>query len=186
MSPAGSTELLDHMDKRIYGHTKSAKPIDDDLIEMLAREAEAGYGIDEVIARRAGAVGRVSARHQPRSSRCGSIRMRVVRRRGTMPERLSWDEAKALRGDTPERRLGYQKAKDAFELAGRVRAEREGLGLTQAELAERMGTSQPVVAQLEAGGIMPSLDTLYRAADALGVELIVSFQQRSSARREVP
>ncbi len=40
------------MTKRTYGHTRSGKPIDDDLIEKLADEAEAGYHVDEIIARR--------------------------------------------------------------------------------------------------------------------------------------
>lgn len=40
------------MTKRIYGHTKSGTPITDDLIEELAEEAEAGYDVDEIIARR--------------------------------------------------------------------------------------------------------------------------------------
>ena len=31
------------MTKRVYGHTKSGKPIDDKLIEELADEAERGY-----------------------------------------------------------------------------------------------------------------------------------------------
>ena len=40
------------MTNRTYGHTKSGKPIDDELIEKLADEAEAGYDVDEIIARR--------------------------------------------------------------------------------------------------------------------------------------
>lgn len=40
------------MTKRIYGHTESGKPIDDDLIEALADEAEAGYDVDAIISRR--------------------------------------------------------------------------------------------------------------------------------------
>lgn len=40
------------MTKRIYGHTKSGTPITDELIEELAEEAEAGYDVDEIIARR--------------------------------------------------------------------------------------------------------------------------------------
>ena len=40
------------MTKRTYGPTKSGKPIDDDLIEKLADEAEAGYYIDEMAGRR--------------------------------------------------------------------------------------------------------------------------------------
>lgn len=37
---------------RIHGHTKSGKPITDADIEALADEAEAGYDVDELIARR--------------------------------------------------------------------------------------------------------------------------------------
>ena len=40
------------MTKRTYGHTKSGKPLDDDLIETLAHEAEAGYDVDAIVARR--------------------------------------------------------------------------------------------------------------------------------------
>jgi predicted HicB family RNase H-like nuclease len=40
------------MTKRTYGHTKFGKPIDDDLIATLADQAEAGYEVDEIIARR--------------------------------------------------------------------------------------------------------------------------------------
>lgn len=84
------------------------------------------------------------------------------------------------RGDTEVRRCGYQESKEAFDLGLGVRAERERLGLTQTELAERMGTTQPTIARLEAGGVTPSLDTLRRAANALGLELVVEFRKQAS------
>ncbi|MGQ0826149.1 MAG: CopG family transcriptional regulator [Actinomycetota bacterium] len=40
------------MTKRIHGYTESGEPIDDNLVERLADEAEAGYDVDEIIARR--------------------------------------------------------------------------------------------------------------------------------------
>ena len=40
------------MTKRTYGHTKSGRPVDDELIEQLAREAEDGYDVDEIVSRR--------------------------------------------------------------------------------------------------------------------------------------
>jgi transcriptional regulator with XRE-family HTH domain len=52
---------------------------------------------------------------------------------------------------------------------------REKRGLTQKELAERLGTTQSAIARLEAGNIAPSLPTLDKVAAALGVELVVSF-----------
>jgi len=40
------------MTKQTYGHTKSGRPVDDELIEQLAREAEDGYDINEIVSRR--------------------------------------------------------------------------------------------------------------------------------------
>ncbi len=40
------------MTKRIYGHTNSGKPINDELVEKLAAEAENGFDVDAVIKRR--------------------------------------------------------------------------------------------------------------------------------------
>jgi uncharacterized protein (DUF4415 family) len=37
---------------RVYGHTRSGKPITDMEIEALATEAEAGYDVDALVARR--------------------------------------------------------------------------------------------------------------------------------------
>lgn len=39
-------------DSRIHGHTKSGRPITDRVVEKLAAEAEAGYDVDGLIARR--------------------------------------------------------------------------------------------------------------------------------------
>jgi hypothetical protein len=36
---------------RIYGHTRSGRPITDADVQALAAEAEAGYDVDELIAR---------------------------------------------------------------------------------------------------------------------------------------
>ncbi len=40
------------MTKRTFGHTKSGTPITDELLDRLADEAERGYDVDEIIARR--------------------------------------------------------------------------------------------------------------------------------------
>lgn len=61
-------------------------------------------------------------------------------------------------------------------MAERVRGAREKLGITQAELAARIGSTQPAVARLEAGGVSPSLDTLSRIAAALDLELVVDLR----------
>lgn len=43
--------------------------------------------------------------------------------------------------------------------------------LTQEELAKRAGVSQSLVARIEGGELCPSIKTLQKVADALGVEI---------------
>ena len=60
---------------------------------------------------------------------------------------------------------------------GWVRAVRDALGMTTAQLAKRLGISQPSVVELqqsEAGGTI-TLNTLQRAAAALGCRLVYSL-----------
>jgi transcriptional regulator with XRE-family HTH domain len=76
----------------------------------------------------------------------------------------------------PAARTGYERARRAFELAEQVRELREAQGLTQSELARRIGSTQPAIARLEAGGVAPSLASLECVAAALGLELVVGFQ----------
>ena len=52
---------------------------------------------------------------------------------------------------------------------------RRAAGLSQRELARRMGRSQATVVRLEAGNIGTRLTTLHRAARALGLKLDVEF-----------
>lgn len=52
-----------------------------------------------------------------------------------------------------------------------VRRARSRAGLTQAQLAERLGSTQPVVSLLEHHGSNPTLSTLERALDAAGYDL---------------
>lgn len=49
-----------------------------------------------------------------------------------------------------------------------IKQMREGLKLTQAEIAKRMGVSQPYVAQLEREDANPEFDTLKKLAKAMG------------------
>jgi HTH-type transcriptional regulator/antitoxin HipB len=96
--------------------------------------------------------------------------------------RKSWDQIKAERPDTPARRRGYEKAGRSIRLAMEIHALREKRGLSQRELAERLGTTQSAIARLEAGNVSPSLPTLDKVAAALDVELIVSFVDLSDRK----
>lgn len=66
---------------------------------------------------------------------------------------------------------------------------RAQLGLTQQELAQRMGTSHSVISRIESGQHRTSLRTLKRLAEALETHLVVGFsdevpteQSRDEAR----
>lgn len=60
---------------------------------------------------------------------------------------------------------------DRGRLVADLVASRRALGLTQAEVAARMGTSQSAVARLEAQGADTRLSTIERYAAALGCRL---------------
>lgn len=92
-----------------------------------------------------------------------------------MTGRRSWDDVKAARPQSPERRRGYEKAGRAIRLATEIRALREARGLSQRELAERVGTTQSAIARLEGGNVSPSLPTLDKIAEALDAELSVGL-----------
>ena len=64
------------------------------------------------------------------------------------------------------------------ELVRELVALRTSMGLSQTAVAERMGTSQPVVARLEAGDLDSRISTLERYADAVGVELEMRLVER--------
>ncbi len=63
----------------------------------------------------------------------------------------------------------------AFDLGNLITIMRLEAGLTQQELAKRMGTRQPNVARAERGAIEPSMSFLKRAADAAGMKLYMPF-----------
>jgi transcriptional regulator with XRE-family HTH domain len=60
------------------------------------------------------------------------------------------------------------------EAAALIRHARETAGLTQAELARRLGTSQPAIVKLERPGANPTVRTLDRVLRATGHRLELS------------
>jgi ribosome-binding protein aMBF1 (putative translation factor) len=81
-------------------------------------------------------------------------------------------------------RLGHVDDHSWFsaKIADEVATQRQARGLSQKELAELCGTTQPAIARLEAGGQPPRLRTLLRIADALDCELEVRLRPRTKPR----
>ena len=84
--------------------------------------------------------------------------------------------------EEPEYKKAYDALEEEFVLAGAVMDVRNRAGLTQEELAQRMGTTQPVVARLESGRSRPSMRTLERLAEATGSRLLISFAPLEAKR----
>ena len=76
----------------------------------------------------------------------------------------------------PEYRKEYDALEEEFALMAEVAKARARAGLSQAELARRMKTTQSAVARLESGRGLPSTRTLGRFAKATGHRLKISFE----------
>ncbi len=77
----------------------------------------------------------------------------------------------------PAFREAYDNMAIEFLLMLEVSSARARSGLTQAEIAKRMGTTQSAVARLETERL-PSLRTLKRYAEAVGAKLVVKLEER--------
>ena len=88
-----------------------------------------------------------------------------------------WDDIKKKRRPTSgDTRAGVTQDLALGQLIYDLRTE---AGLSQRELAEKMGTTQSVISRLEEGGgaARNRIDTLARVATALDRHLVVSFPE---------
>ncbi len=81
---------------------------------------------------------------------------------------IPFEEFKASLLADPEVRREYDALAPEFEISAELLRARLRAGLSQAELAARMKTSQSAVARLESGQTLPSTKTLLRFAEATG------------------
>jgi ribosome-binding protein aMBF1 (putative translation factor) len=88
----------------------------------------------------------------------------------------TWKELRQSVAGDPAFRAGYERARRAFEFGEKVRRARESAGMSQAELARKMKTSQSTIARLESGGTEPTLRTLERVCAALDAELVLDLR----------
>jgi phage-related protein/DNA-binding XRE family transcriptional regulator len=81
---------------------------------------------------------------------------------------IQFEKLKARLLANPKVKAEYDALAPEFEIAAELLRARLRAGLSQAELAERMGTSQSTIARLENGHTLPSTKTLLRYAEATG------------------
>jgi HTH-type transcriptional regulator/antitoxin HipB len=85
----------------------------------------------------------------------------------TLKERWSRD---------PAFREAYDKVSPEMEIAFAIAEARHRAKLTQAQLAEKIGSSQAMVARWERGTTMPSTKSLAKVAQATGSRLRVQLE----------
>jgi transcriptional regulator with XRE-family HTH domain len=85
----------------------------------------------------------------------------------------------------PEVKAAYEALGPEFDLLRQMVRARQEAGLTQAQVAERMGTKPPAVARLEAslssGKHSPSIATLRKYAEAVACRLEIHLVRDDAA-----
>lgn len=96
-----------------------------------------------------------------------------------IPPTMTHDEMVAQWMQDPEFKTEYERLeREEFALLDLLLNTRRAAGLTQAQVARRMGTQAPAIARLEralaTGKPSPSIATLRKYVNACGKELVVS------------
>lgn len=102
---------------------------------------------------------------------------------------LTQKELKARALERADVKAEYDRLDEEFQFLDEFLKARAAAGVTQAEVAERIGTTQSAVARLESGRgkHSPSLSTLQKYAHALGcrleLRLVTDSQKEGRTRR---
>ena len=92
---------------------------------------------------------------------------------------MKHNELKKKALSRPKVAVAYELMQPEFDLLRQMLEARQKAGLTQADVADRMGTKPPAITRLESslgsGKHSPSLATLQKYAEAVGCELQVNL-----------
>ena len=104
----------------------------------------------------------------------GTYRIRYNGARGEVMVKnglKEWNEIKGEILSNPEVLSEYETMHPQYELIAQIVKARKEIGLTQQELAERIGTKQSNISRLESGDYNLSLDFIIKTAQGLGKEI---------------
>lgn len=98
---------------------------------------------------------------------------------------ITHKELKARALERADVKAEYDHLDEEFAFLDEFLKARAAAGITQAEVAERIGTTQSAIARLESGGgrHSPSLATLRKYAHALGCRLELRLVKETKARK---
>lgn len=80
----------------------------------------------------------------------------------------------------PATQAAYESQAAEFDMARELIAARSRAGMTQSDVAQRMGTTQSVIARLEGGKGTPSMRTVQRYAQAVGARAVVRIEPQAA------
>ena len=106
------------------------------------------------------AAGCIAGATTPARNLCHSLYRRIEIQAAVMT--IQFEKLKARLLANPKVKAEYDALAPEFEIAAELLRARLRAGLSQAELAARMGTSQSTIARLENGHTLPSTKTLLR------------------------
>lgn len=88
---------------------------------------------------------------------------------------MDWSDAKKIIENNPEVKKELDANEAEYQVVRAIIKARQESGLTQSELAERVGTKQSNIARLESGRANPTIEFLQRVVGAMGKKIAVSI-----------
>ena len=88
-----------------------------------------------------------------------------------------WEDLEKELLSDPEVKKEYDRLAPRYALISELIAARMKKGMTQMDLAEKLGTKQSAIARLEGGNVNPSLEFLQKIAQVMGYKLTVSLSK---------
>ncbi len=67
------------------------------------------------------------------------------------------------------------------EMIDRLVTCRKALGMTQKDLADKMGVSRPNISRFESEDYNPTIDMIVKVADSMGYDVKIEFVERKSS-----
>lgn len=99
--------------------------------------------------------------------------------KGTYAKGRTLEEHIADHMKNPKFRKAWHDLDPEFELLESFIKAREKAGLTQGELAKKIGTKQPALSRLEGGRFAKAtMETLKKIADALDMRLVIRLEKK--------
>lgn len=81
----------------------------------------------------------------------------------------------------PQFKKGYDALEDKYNLIGTFMEMKYESGLTQEEIAKKMGTSQPAISRFMLCNIMPSMKMILRYAKATDCKVKLTYEKSNKA-----